>query len=637
MGCVEAERPKVPASNTSTLSLAGRLRDLADPVLRDLLTLREVRDVRLRDFFDLADALLDPQSIERALTRLDRTTLAAIAVVGELGTDATTEAVEGRLGALAPDPTAALRGLTTAFDLALLDRAETWISYAPVLDALATWPRRGLPGLEELVSETAPPSLAPVSGTDARFIDHIAAEHAFNSTNAVAELIAEIQREPARELARGGIALPESKRLSAAMSVELDAVPALVDIASRAGLVALDAGAWLPTSEAAPWMLRPSGERWAHLAGAWFARLPDDIRTLLAERSHATWGERLAEYVRWLYPAGGTWMRERALDYSRDAELLGVTANHAPSTPGSALLSGGEEPAAAEMTPLFPPEIDRVYVQHDLSIVSPGPLLPRLDARLRVLADVESRALATTYRVSQSSVNRALARGETAESMRSLLSEISLTGIPQPLEYLIAGTAARFGSIRVGRIDEPTGAANEQGARSYVTSEDATLLASVLVDHGLAHLGFTRVGPYRAVSRFDQDVVFWSLSEARYPAAAEDARHRIVLLERKRVARAVAAPSESTAEAIVRKLRVGGESTSEETGQAWLERQLDAAIRGKIALTVTVAMPDGTSLDLQLEPASLAGGRLRARDRRSDLERTLPLRSITAVGPATAE
>jgi len=81
----------------------------------------------------------------------------------------------------------------------------------------------------------------------------------------------------------------------------------------------------------------------------------------------------------------------------------------------------------------------------------------------------------------------------------------------------------------------------------------------------------------------------------------------------------------------VRKLRLAGESTSAETGQAWLERQIDTAIRAKLALTVTVAMPDGSSIDLQLEPASLAGGRLRARDRRSDLERTLPLRSITSV------
>ena len=82
------------------------------------------------------------------------------------------------------------------------------------------------------------------------------------------------------------------------------------------------------------------------------------------------------------------------------------------------------------------------------------------------------------------------------------------------------------------------------------------------------------------------------------------------------------------------RLRRIGESTSAENGQAWLERQLDTAIKAKIGLTVTVAMPDGSSVDLQLEPASVAGGRLRARDRRSDLERTLPLKSITAVGPS---
>ncbi|MEJ1229886.1 MAG: hypothetical protein WDM88_03340 [Galbitalea sp.] len=128
-------------------------------------------------------------------------------------------------------------------------------------------------------------------------------------------------------------------------------------------------------------------------------------------------------------------------------------------------------------------------------------------------------------------------------------------------------------------------------------------------------------------------MLFWSLSEARYPAAAEDATGTIILLDRLRTAKASAPETETAAESIVRRLRLGGESSSAENGAAWIERQLDAAIRAKIGLTVTVAMPDGSSLDLQLEPASLAGGRLRARDRRSDLERTLPLANITAVGP----
>ena len=48
----------------------------------------------------------------------------------------------------------------------------------------------------------------------------------------------------------------------------------------------------------------------------------------------------------------------------------------------------------------------------------------------------------------------------------------------------------------------------------------------------------------------------------------------------------------------------------------------------------TVQMPDGSAIDYVLEPSSVAGGRLRALDRNSDIERTLPLASITAVAPA---
>jgi hypothetical protein len=62
-----------------------------------------------------------------------------------------------------------------------------------------------------------------------------------------------------------------------------------------------------------------------------------------------------------------------------------------------------------------------------------------------------------------------------------------------------------------------------------------------------------------------------------------------------------------------------------------MARQLELAIRNKLTVTVAVLLPDGTATDYLLEPAALAGGRLRARDRRADIERTLPLSSITAV------
>ena len=65
-----------------------------------------------------------------------------------------------------------------------------------------------------------------------------------------------------------------------------------------------------------------------------------------------------------------------------------------------------------------------------------------------------------------------------------------------------------------------------------------------------------------------------------------------------------------------------------------MARQLDAAIRAKVALTVSIRMPNGSVIDYQLEPASVSGGRLRARDRKSAIERTLPVSSIAGIGPA---
>jgi hypothetical protein len=471
----------------------------------------------------------------------------------------------------------------------------------------------------------APAALAPVSQTEPAFTDRTAADHAFTTTAAVAELVSELQREPARELSKGGIALPDTKRLAQATGVELDAVAAIVGIAERAGLVATDAARWMPTATSSEWMLWGMGERWAHLAGAWLERLPDDIRTILRRRSGAMWGDRLVEYVDWLFPLGGDWMRDRVAVYSRDAELLGITAGAVPSTPGTALLAGSERipdgAAAAAMSALFPAPVDKVYLQHDLSIVSPGPLATHLDVRLRVLADAEGRALASTYRVSAASLTRALALGETEAGIREFLRGISLTGIPQPLDYLLRETATRFGLVRV----------RAHGIGAHVHSTDSTILRTLAVDQSLTALGlYPDENGLR--TRFDRDVVFWTLADHRYPVAAEDEHGSIVVLQRHRATSRVA-PAEPPVSALVERLRVGSSAPGDDD-RAWLSRQLDLAVRGKLSLTVTVAMPGGESVEYQLEPASVAGGRLRARDKRADIERTLPLGSITAIRPA---
>ena len=616
----------MPPSNDTALAFAGHLRSLTDERLIALLAARELRETGIKDFFDLADALLDPASIQQALARLDRPTLAAIATVGELGS-ATIPDAAARLEADGAD-SAALAGLpehlAVAVELALaLDAGGTFTVPPAVTRQLLEWPALDLPSRQELITEPAPTPLAPVSLVDARFTDTVVAERAFGTTTAIVELVSELQHESARELARGGIALPDSKRLAASMGVDIDEVAVLLEIAARAGLAARESGRWMPTAAGADWLLDSSGDRWSALAGAWLERLPADIRAILRRSARATWGERLQDYTDWLYPAGGEWMHERMLAYTRDGELLGITAHNEPSTPGMALLTSGTADASTAMAALFPPEVDKVYLQPDLSVVSPGPLAPALDSRLRSMADVEARAIASTYRVSTASLYRAMASGETEGTIRQFLTGISLTGIPQPLSYLIAEAAARYGLVRVGVVD---------GDRAYVRSSDDTLLRTLLVDLRLASLGLTRAGD-RLLSRFDRDLVFWTLAEARYPVAAENAAQEVVVLSRRHATRAPAVSTDSTA-ALIERLRLGSSSDSDETDKAWLTRQLDVAIKSKLALTVTIRMPDGSDIDYQLEPASMGGGRLRARDRKSDIERTLPLSSIVSVGPA---
>ncbi len=589
----------------------------------------------VKDFFDLAEAFLDSASIQQMLTRLDRATLAVLAAIGQLTEQRgapTAEDVAARLERITGEaPTIASideRAADVAALLLLEAELSRFVEYDSVRDQLRSWPAFGLPGLDDLAVASPPAGLEPVPDVDRRFVDRLAADRAFAAITSITELLSDIEREPARELAKGGVALPDTKRLANAMAVDLESVATFVSLAERAALLARESGSIMITEAGRSWLLESSRARWGSLAGSWFGRLPGDIRQLLGERTHALWGQGLRGYIDWLYPAGGAWMDERISTYTRDAELLGITANQAPSGPGSALLAEGVEAAETAMAALLPQEVEQVYLQHDLSIVAPGPLTPAVDARLRSLADVESRALASSYRVSTSSVNRAMASGETRQSLLGFLSAISLTGIPQPLDYLIGEAAGRYGLVRAGSID------GAPDARSYVASDDEHLLGTILVDQNLSSLGLQRVSSTRATSRLALDVVFWSVSDSRYPVAAEDSAGKIIALKRQRTARQQTTGAVDPIQSLIERLRLGGEPEPEETGQAWMLRQLDVAIKARVGLTVSVKMPNGSIVDYQLEPTSVGGGRLRARDDKSQIERTLPLTSIAALGPA---
>jgi hypothetical protein len=616
------------AASGSALALAARLRALDDDALARLVTARAVREGGIRDFFDLAEALLDRTSVQSALERLDRGTLALLAVAGELAESSGAPTAE-QLGARLELPLADVRErIGIALDAGLLGTESG--RYAPwdaVVEQLRAWPAFGLPAGRDLESSSPPAVLELVSEADVRFIDRGAGDRAFGTLGAVTETLLALRDAPARRLTRGGLALPDARRLAAIAGVDASEVELLLDIAARAGLAVLAGTEWVPTQNLTAWLAGSRVDRWAELANGWLGRLPDDLRELLRTRAHAVWGDGLLDYLDWLYPAGGAWIRERAVAAAREAELLGITGAGAPSTAGSRLLLDGTAAAAAAMAESFPPEVDKVYLQHDLTVIAPGPLRVDLETRLRGMAEAEARGVASSFRITAVSLTRALVAGETADGLRAFLASLSLTGIPQPLEYLISDTAARFGTLRVGRLEEAAGA--------YVRSDDTELLRQLAVDQALTPLGLTVAGVHRLTTRFDVGLLYTALLDARYPVVAEDAEGEIIAMRaERRASSGGGVATDDTAALLISRVRESAADAPEEADRAWLARQLELAIKGKVTVAVTVRLPDDSLAEYVLEPAALAGGRLRARDRRADIERTLPLASIVSVSDA---
>jgi hypothetical protein len=622
---------------TDALVLASRLRALDDDALAALVRDRGIDAARIADLFDLADALLAPEAVADALEQLDRTALAVLAVAAAEGAtarrvplDAVRDAVARRSGEEPRDERELADAAARAASTLLADLDDDGITTHPeVASALAAWPADGLPDTDALARLDPPAPLAAVPRTDPEEVDRRAGESAFAAVVAVAALVDALLGEPARELSRGGMSLPDARRLAAALGADVDDVPVVLSIAARAGLVARTGRTWSAAAASDAWSGLPTAARWQALAASWLEALAPATRGILAERADASWGAGLLDSVLWRFPGGSAWIGARITAFTRDAGLLGITTGDVPSSAGRALLTAGPAAAAAALAPHLPAEVDRVYLQHDLTIVSPGPLDPAVESRLLSVADAEGRGLAASYRVSADSVTRALASGQTVDAVRSFLAGISLTGIPQPLDYLLDETAARFGRLRV-RPSAPSDAA--PGARTAVVSDDATLLATLLVDRDLAALRLTRAADGVLVSAAPPEAVERALAAARLGPVREDADgERIAPAPRTSPVPGPARdPEPDAADALVARVRA---ADGPDDGAAWTARQLEVAIRAKAAVRVRVRMPDGREVDHVLEPASVAGGRLRARDRVADVERTLPLSSIVSLSP----
>lgn len=566
--------------STHARPLADWLAAQSDDALAALFARREVSSlVTWHDFFDAAEFLLERTTIERFLPRLSH------AEAHELLLTRTTPAADSALVGLAllrPDGT-------------------PYPEVADVIEARTLEPR----GPAQLVEES--------SALDAAH----AAERSFTVVLALADLLLAAGEAPLALLSTGTVSAHERRRLTERSILDDAAdLDSLLDFAIDAGLLIRVERALHLSTRGDDWLRLPGIDRWSALADDFRTHVPQALRTPDGGWiDPALWADA--------YPWNADWPRA-CEELVHRAELLGLmTDSGEPAWARPLRLTGAADLEA--LRALLPVEVDRIFLQNDLTAIAPGPLVPALDLRLRRLAQRESATHASSYRITAESLAVAFAEGETEESILTFLAQISLTGIPQPLRYLVAQSAQRHGLIRVA-TDPKTG-------RTRVTSTDAHLIDTMGVDQTLRPLSLVREGD-QLTTKVRRDTVFWALTDARYPASAVDADGNDTRALRSRIVDTLASaaqdPDARYADLISRlRATVGADADA-----AWLDRELENAVRRRAALVVEVGMPDGSTRELTLEVTGLGGGRLRGRDRAADVERTLPVRSIRSTRPA---
>ncbi|MDR6691442.1 hypothetical protein J2X55_002365 [Microbacterium sp. 1154] len=572
--------PETSAQRALAVSLSAR----SDTDLARLFAERHISPSSTwRDMFDAAEALLDPASVARGLPALSRDDAVALL-----------DAAEGRAATGAIREHLASRALV----------GDDGLPFPTVIDAVRDILPSGIPDAEPPRRTVATPESTAA-----------ASEAVFTNAASLADILMQTLDAPLGRIGSGSLGAAERRRLVDAGAVSTAAeADLLVGLAAEVGLLGTNDRAWLVSPAGREWLRLPTLERWQRTASALRDALPAAFRS-------PEGGWIPTEQWRSATPFDPEGPDRADLWITRLVRW-GLLDTAGRATPWALPLAGGADVDTSALRELLPPEVDRVYLQNDLTAIAPGPLAPHLDVRLRSMAARESRAQASSYRFSAATIGAAITAGETADSLRDFLTGISLTGLPQPLAYVIERTAAEHGRVRV--------TTDAESHLTRVLTDDETLLRSMEVDQSLRSIALTRADD-ELVSHVSADVVFWALTDAHYPAVAVDAEGRPRALERARLA----APEQPTEAAndiyadLIARLRTG----AEDSDAAWLERELDQAVRARSIIDVTVRLPDGSARVFRLEATGLGGGRLRGRDRGADVERTLPLSHIDGVAP----
>jgi hypothetical protein len=536
---------------------------------------RSLSLAEFKDFFDLAQAVLTPKSQALLVSSLSNTEISSLRSL------------------LAEEKVSKEQLSFLASDLFVWSTKEP-VVYDWLTERLKENPRTAS---LRIVTETQ-------EAPDQESIDRDCGIHAFEAMQSITELIFSLDQHYVREVSKGSMGLPDVKRLSSHLGKSKEYVKAILELAKVSGVVAISEKRFHPTDLADSWIASDPKTRWQLLVNAWLAIIgPSGAKELALQHSQDP-AKSLSELVGSSFPLVNASAQSRIGRVAELADAIGLSVAGFAASWLSSVLAGKVPAATKALEQRLPAQQGRIIVQADLSIIAPGPLASSIEIELRKFTDTENIGLATGYRISPLSLSCGLEEGLTEKQIRALLEKLSGTKLPQPVDYL---------KIQAGE------------AGSLLTSTDELLATQILMDSKLKAFGL-RKSDNGVISSMEPEALYHALRENGYLAIRVDENGKVIAPSAIHKNSSHAAMFE---EQLIR-LRKQDLEIADQAPESDVDRKIQLALASKSILLVEINA-NGKVMNFVLEPIGLANGRLRARDRKADIERTLPVSAITSI------
>jgi hypothetical protein len=579
------------------LRIASALRRASDDDLRAVISQRLVNSSGLRDFFDLAESLSQPKSVASTVAGLPKTQIEALIAI-----------VEGRK----PDAKAA----DALARMMLIERLADGDYSLFESTALC---------LQSLESPKNKDALSGTSAPAKQDVDRDSGIATFETLQALTELVFDVEQRYIREVGKKNVGLPDIKRLAQHVRQSNEFAREIYELANHADLIGLASGRWQLGPQAANWLTWQPEARHRHLITVWRGLLgATSAEEIVASirSSEATGVISLAQQLQENYPFADSSVSSRISRVVSLAERIGLSRDGWLSSWALSALDGDLEASANAASAYLPASQRKLICQADLSLIAPGPLPTELEIAVRRFADTEQIGMASTYRMSALSISHGLETGLGEQEIRGLLLELTDKPLPQPVDYLIREAAQRFGRLTVG--------AGELETKSVIRSLDSILLAQILNESKLKPFAMYALPDGTIGCRFEPEMVYFGLREAGFSAVRVDAAGSVIS-PRAPLATSERLETVSTLDQDIKRLRDQEEKLGSEPDGDDLARSIQLAIKNKSIIVIGITSNSGAELEFTLEPIGFANGRLRAKDKKADIERTLPLANITRV------